>query len=105
MTRLCLTHQVVIYTDKGAYAFVNQTTPENIYVNCSLTDDDPLGTLIHEIQHLLYYIKPLNPSITIENVFLKPGDKKLSIKDVYDSLKNNINYSKDLIKAFPIFGG
>jgi len=106
-----------IRTDKSAYAFVNKTTPENIYVNCSLTDNDPLGTLIHEIQHLLYHIKPLNPSITIQNAFLKPGDKKLSIKDaltgdkklsIKDALigasKKNINNSKDLINAAQSLG-
>ena len=88
-----------IRTHKNAYAFVDQTTPENIYVNCSLNDDDPLGSLIHEIQHLLYYIKPLNPSITIKNVFLKPGDKKISIKDLFQSNYKNTNNSKDLINA------
>ena len=93
-----------IRTDKDAYAFVNPTTPENIYVNCSLTDDDPLGTLIHEIQHLLYYIKPLNPSITIQNVFLKPGDKKLSIKDLFQSNYKNINNSKNLINTSKSLG-
>jgi len=88
-----------IRTHKNAYAFVDQTTPENIYVNCSLNDNDPLGSLIHEIQHLLYYIKPLNPSITIKNVFLKPGDKKISIKDLFQSNYKNTNNSKDLINA------
>jgi len=94
-----------IRTDKNAYAFVNKKTPENIYVNCSLNDDDPLGTLIHEIQHLLYHIKPLNPSITIQNAFLKPGDKKLSIKDdLIGASKKNINNSKDLINASQSLG-
>ena len=94
-----------IRTDKNAYAFVNKKTPENIYVNCSLNDDDPLGTLIHEIQHLLYNIKPLNPSITIQNAFLKPGDKKLSIKDdLIGASKKNINNSKDLINASQSLG-
>ena len=94
---------------KSAYAFVLQKTPENIYVNCSLNDGDPLGSLIHEIQHLLYFIRPLNPSITIKNVFLKPGDKKLSIKDVYDSSKKNDsfdleNYWKDVTNSAQFLG-
>ena len=98
-----------IRTHKNAYAFVDQTTPENIYVNCSLNDGDPLGSLIHEIQHLLYFIRPLNPSITIKNVFLKPGDKKLSIKDVYDSSKKNDsfdleNYWKDISNSAQFLG-
>ena len=93
-----------IRTDKDAYAFVTEKTPENIYVNCSLTDEDPLGSLIHEIQHLLYFIKPLNPSITIQNVFLKPGDKKLSIKDSFQSNYKNINNSKNLINTSKSLG-
>jgi len=74
---------------KTAYAFVN--VPPNVYVNCSNVDDDDdaLGTLIHEIQHLLYDIKPLNPSIDISNVFIKPGDKRMGPKDVLGTSKNN----------------
>jgi len=101
--------EVNLIKTKSFYAFVIQYTPENIYVNCSPNDNDPLGTLIHEIQHLLYFIKPLNPSITIKNVFLKPGDKKLSIKDVYGSSKKNDssdsdNYFKDISKTAQFLG-
>jgi hypothetical protein len=80
---------------KTAYAFVN--VPPNVYVNCSNVDDDDdaLGTLIHEIQHLLYDIKPLNPSIDISNVFIKPGDKRMGPKDVLGTSKNN-NQSIDI---------
>ena len=80
--------EIDVNNSKNAYAFVTQTTPENIYVNCSLEDKTPLGTLIHEIQHLLYDIKPLNPSITIGNVFIKPGDKKLKIKDILGDIES-----------------
>jgi hypothetical protein len=72
---------------KTALAFVSDITPENVYVNCSFNDDDGLGTMIHEIQHLLYDIKPLNPSIDISNVFIKPGDKKMGPKDVLGTSK------------------
>jgi hypothetical protein len=81
-------NKIILSKAKSAYAFVNPTTPENVYVNCSMDDDDALGTLIHEIQHLLYEIKPLNPSINISNVFIKPGDKKIGPKDVLGVLKN-----------------
>ncbi len=91
---------------KNAYAFVTQTTPENIYVNCSLEDETPLGTLIHEIQHLLYDIKPLNPSITIGKVFLKPGDKKLKIKDIlgdFESyMKNEVKYLTNIATSLGV---
>jgi hypothetical protein len=80
---------------KDDYAFVTKKTPENVYVNCSLNDDEKLDTLIHEIQHLLYNIKPLNPSIDISNVFLKPGDKRMGPEDVLKTSKNN-NQSIDI---------
>jgi hypothetical protein len=82
-------NEIILSKAKSAYAFVTRTTPENVYVNCSMDDDDALETLIHEIQHLLYEIKPLNPSINISNVFIKPGDKKIGPKDVLGVLKNN----------------
>ena len=82
-------NEIILSKAKSAYAFVTRTTPENVYVNCSMDDDDALETLIHEIRHLLYEIKPLNPSINISNVFIKPGDKKIGPKDVLGVLKNN----------------
>jgi hypothetical protein len=98
--------EIDVNNSKNAYAFVTQTTPENIYVNCSLEDETPLGTLIHEIQHLLYDIKPLNPSITIGNVFLKPGNKKLKIKDIlgdFESyLKNNAQHLTNIASSLGV---
>ena len=98
--------EIDVNNSKNAYAFVTQTTPENIYVNCSLEDKTPLGTLIHEIQHLLYDIKPLNPSITIGNVFIKPGDKKLKIKDIlgdFESyLKSNAQHLTNIASSLGV---
>ena len=98
--------EIDVNNSKNAYAFVTQTTPENIYVNCSLDDETPLGTLIHEIQHLLYDIKPLNPSITIGNVFIKPGDKKLKIKDIlgdFESyLKSNAQHLTNIASSLGV---
>ena len=59
-----------------ALAFVNPSEPEKIYVNCSQNDKDPYGTLIHEMQHMLYNIKPLNPDVQIADVFVNPNIKK-----------------------------
>jgi hypothetical protein len=72
---------VIRYYNKndGVYAFVHQQEPIIINVNCFYNDPDPYGTLVHEIQHLLYYKKPLNPDIKIEKIFktpAKPGAKK-----------------------------
>jgi hypothetical protein len=98
--------EIDVNNSKRAYAFVHHATPENIYVNCSLDNEDPLGTLIHEIQHLLYDIKPLNPEITIGNVFLKPGDKKLKIKDIlgdFESyLKNNAQHLTNIASSLGV---
>jgi hypothetical protein len=57
-----------------AYAFVDGYTPEYVYVNCSLNDDDALETLVHEIQHTLYNIYHYNDWTDIGNVFTKKGE-------------------------------
>jgi hypothetical protein len=53
----------------GAYAFVKASEPTIINVNCFQNDPAPYNTLVHEIQHLLYFIKPLNPDIKIEKIY------------------------------------
>jgi len=55
--------------DDNFFAYVNSDELIIINVNCSNNDPTPYNTLVHEIQHLLYYIKPLNPDIKIEKVF------------------------------------
>ena len=55
--------------DDNFFAYVNSDELIIINVNCSKNDPTPYSTLVHEIQHLLYYIKPLNPDIKIEKVF------------------------------------
>jgi hypothetical protein len=100
--------EIDVDNQKNDYAFVTKTTPENVYVNCSQNNDEPLGVLIHEIQHLLYDIKPLNPSIDIGNAFLKPGDKKMGPKDVlgtsnkYDDEIENIMKISEYLGVDPL---
>jgi hypothetical protein len=53
----------------GAYAFVTASEPTIINVNCFQNDPAPYNTLVHEIQHLLYFIQPLNPDIKIEKIY------------------------------------
>jgi hypothetical protein len=78
-----------------SYAFVNSSiTPEHIFINCSLVDPDPLGTLIHEIQHLIYAIKPLSPSQKIGDVFVNKNTKKITPKNLLGfSISVNTNNS------------
>jgi hypothetical protein len=71
-----------------AFAFVDKFEPDKIFVNCSQNDPDPYGTLIHEIQHMLYNIKPLNPDVQIGNVFVDSNTKKSTPKTFFDFKEN-----------------
>jgi hypothetical protein len=75
---------------EDAYAYVNPTTPGEIFVNCDYDDPDKLGTLTHEIQHLLWFIKPLNPEKQVGDVFVKTNTKKLKPED-FSSVDKSIN--------------
>jgi hypothetical protein len=105
MSRAPIKEYINLSDLKDAYAFVTSRTPENVYVNCTLTDDDPLGTMVHEIQHLLYNIKPLNPDVNIGNVFLKRGDKKMGPVDSFAKSTENLNKrNKDIDANSKILG-
>jgi hypothetical protein len=78
----------LIPKNANSFAFVNRSEPNKIFVNCSQNDTDPYGTLIHEIQHLLYYIKPLNPDVQIGKVFVDSNTKKSTPKTFFDFKEN-----------------
>jgi hypothetical protein len=80
----------------SALAFVHPSQPEKIFVNCSQNDEDPYGTLIHEMQHMLYNIKPLNPEVQIGNVFVDSNTKKSTIKTFFDIYKTKSQQSREL---------
>ena len=90
----------LIPKESNSYAFVNRSEPDKIFVNCSQNDPDPYGTLIHEIQHMLYDIKPLNPAVQIGNVFVDSNTKKSTINSFFDFKKNpkqkTFSYDKKL---------
>ena len=88
----------LIPKESNSYAFVNRSEPDKIFVNCSKNDEDPYGTLIHEIQHLLYYIKPLNPNVQIGDVFVDSNTKKSTPKTFFDSKQKTFFY--DYEEAF-----
>jgi hypothetical protein len=69
-------------------AYVQQkiVAPERIWVNCSQskyyeTDQEALETLIHELQHQLHWIHPLNPDKQIGDLFVGPNTNKLKPQD------------------------
>ena len=84
---------------QDAYAYVNGNEPTKIYVNCSQYCESPYETLIHEIQHTLYDIKPLNPSVKIGNIFVNDKTKKMTPSTFFsgNSSQNNIeSFSKNI---------
>jgi hypothetical protein len=91
---------------KDSYAYVNESNPDKIFVNCSKNDRDPYGTLIHEIQHMLYNIKPLNPDVQIGNVFVDSNTKKSTPKTFFDFKENpkqkTFFYDKELFNPIEI---
>ena len=76
---------------QGAYAYVIGNEPTKIYVNCSVNDNEPYETLIHEIQHTLYNIKPLNPSVKIGNVFVNDKTKKTTPSTFFSANSSQID--------------
>ena len=84
----------------SANAYVADSNPEKIFVNCSkaANNKNPYATLIHEIQHLLYDIKPLNPTVQVASVFTNPNTKLSTINTFFNfkTLYNQINQSREL---------
>ena len=76
--------------DDNAYAFVSSNEPTIINVNCSLNDTEPYETLVHEIQHLLYFFTPLNPDTKIEKVFGTYANNRTSSTGKTDPIIKNM---------------
>ena len=76
------------------YAYVTMNSSPIIYVNATHTDLDLQSIteiFIHEVQHLLYFYQPLNPTIKIEDCFTT----KTYVKGgVFQKLKNLFNTTK-----------
>jgi hypothetical protein len=71
-----------------------------IYVNCGLWDSDTYGTLIHEIQHILYSFFPINPAIKIEGSFVNSQTQKLNASSTIGKFPRGgkINHSDRTIR-------
>jgi len=95
-----------IYMIQFAGAFVTEADG-NIYVNCSSRGASSAAyidtTLIHEIQHMIYDIKPLNPERNIGSSFNGPNCKYETrsgiINKTFSNVVNPMDYSPDIIRA------
>ena len=81
---------------KNAYAFVHPIRNlKTVYVNCTNPDPDAYGTLIHEIQHLIYHIKPLNPDNKIRDTFVSNNTVKATEKTIKSALNRVFTINQD----------
>jgi len=95
--------------DMGALAYV--VPGESLYdvhINCSSNDTELVQTLVHEIQHLIYHVKPLNPAKKINNAFVDKNKKSETIGSFFNNLlspliqKNLSKIIKDTSKKLNI---
>ena len=82
-------------SEQYAYVKPNDSSP-NIYVNATFSDLEQqtiLEILVHEVQHLLYFYHPLNPSVKVDNCFTP----KTYVKGgIFQKVKNLFNTTKKL---------
>jgi len=92
-----------VHPDGDAIAYV--INPDgNIYINCSAGYEEIDETLIHEIQHMIYDIKPLNPEEKISSVFVKNNPEKKSKEQIKSSFFSSLSnktaaYSSEITAA------
>jgi hypothetical protein len=88
------------FDDKSSsYAYVTEGVNNRINVNCALYDTDKKGTLIHEMQHLLYYFKPLNPKQQIEQLFVNKTTKRLKPGDIINNISPKIEQRQKYLQT------
>jgi hypothetical protein len=78
---------------------VKEGVNNRINVNCALYDPDKKGTLIHEMQHLLYFFKPLNPEQQIEQLFVNKTTKRLKPDDVINNITTKIEQRQKYLQT------
>lgn len=86
-----------VFPHNFAYAYVSPPDPI-IHVNLDQEDPAKYDTLVHEIQHIIYGIKPLNPERKIKNVFVTKDTKKDTEKSIKSSIDSRTG-NKDLDRA------
>jgi hypothetical protein len=81
-----------------AYAYVKREWNINpaIYVNLELNDPSKYDTLVHEIQHIIYNIKPLNPEKKITNAFVTKNTKRDTPSSIKSSIMSSASKKRDV---------
>jgi hypothetical protein len=80
-----LTIKYIYDIHSSTVAYVNRKYPKIVVVNAAYVDKrDPVNIFIHELQHLLFYVKPLHPSQNIN-------------KDINIDVNNNTKVFDDLL--------
>jgi hypothetical protein len=76
-------------TKSSSMAFVRKNEPKKIFINCAIkgAESESLDTLIHEIQHLLFRIYPLNPLTQISKAF--NGNQESNFEKIEDNIDKN----------------
>jgi hypothetical protein len=82
----------VFQDNYNAIAFVNPGDPKTVYVNVAKTKSfDPYLTFLHELQHLLYYIKPLHPEQKIgDDLNIEPSKPTSVFSNFMKSISDNL---------------
>ena len=89
----------------NAYAFVKGFklySDNTIYINLTKSDPEPYDTLIHEIQHIIYDIMPLNPEEKIHDIFVTKNTKRATTKSIEASGRTRINPDAQTLKRAAI---
>jgi len=84
-----------------AYAFVKGFklySDNTIYINLTQNDPEAYDTLIHEIQHIIYDIKPLNPEEKIRDIFVTKNTKRATPNSIELSLRNTNDINTQILK-------
>jgi len=78
---------------EGAIMFVNKTAPTAIFINILKIEDDtePLETMIHEIQHLLYRRWPMNSTATVLKIFNNKAENTITSPSIANSNLQSIS--------------
>lgn len=84
---------------KNMGAFVPLSNPDLIFVNCSYDWSEKYATLVHEIQHTLYQIFPLNPDTKVQSLFGKTLPIPQNRKQYGFPFSSNKNISKTAASA------
>lgn len=89
--------------EKDANAFVISDNPYTVFYNCD-SKSDPVRTMIHELQHALNQIHPLNPQEKVENLMSRTSPAWTlwnNLQRYINELGYDIVIPESLKKTFP----